>query len=165
MVIDQGATYVATIATTCGDLVVELDAAGAPLAVNNFVFLAQEGYYEGTGFHRVIADFLIQGGDPTGTGSGGPGYTFEDELGRAEQLVTDHGGYPDGTVAMANAGSDTNGSQFFIVLGDVELDPDYTVLGELVAGRDVAENIGQVATDGDMALEPVRIRSIQIDQR
>jgi cyclophilin family peptidyl-prolyl cis-trans isomerase len=142
--IDPGATYVATLATACGDIVIELDARRAPMAVNNFVFLARAGFYDGLTFHRVVRDFVIQGGDPEGTGQGGPGYVFEDEL--------PDDGYPPGSVAMANAGPDTNGSQFFIVTGDASgLPNDYTRFGRVTRGLDVARRIESFA---DPAADP-----------
>ena len=136
--IDAAATYVATLETSCGDIVIRLDPRLAPTAVNNFVFLAREGFYDGLTFHRVVAGFVIQGGDPDGSGQGGPGYTFEDEL------PTD--GYAPGSVAMANAGPDTNGSQFFIVTGDASGLPNaYTRFGEVTKGLDVARRIESFA--------------------
>jgi cyclophilin family peptidyl-prolyl cis-trans isomerase len=184
MDIDPEATYVATVDTTCGTIVLELDAAGAPMATNNFVFLAQEGFYDGVGFHRVIPDFMIQGGDPDGTGAGGPGYAFEDELGPAEEQFDEvreqlmaqmddevdpemvPGGYPRGVIAMANSGPDTNGSQFFITHGDPAMlpGPDYTLFGEVIDGMDVVDRIAAGETQGDSAVEPVRIRGIEIDE-
>lgn len=184
MTIDPDATYVATMDTTCGTIVLELDAAETPVATNNFVFLAREGFYDGVGFHRVIPDFMIQGGDPEGTGAGGPGYSFEDELGPAEEAFdevreqlmaqmddevdpeTVPGGYPRGVVAMANSGADTNGSQFFITHGDPAMlpGPDYTLFGEVIEGMDVVDRIAAGDAQGDQAVEPVRIRSIEIDE-
>jgi cyclophilin family peptidyl-prolyl cis-trans isomerase len=132
--IDPARTYTATLATSCGDIVIALDAAAAPMTVNNFVFLARQGFYDGLTFHRVVTGFVIQGGDPTGTGSGGPGYAFDDEL--------PDDGYPTGSVAMANSGPNTNGSQFFIVTGDGSLLPnDYSRFGRVTAGLDVAQRI------------------------
>ena len=142
--IDRAARYTATIETSCGDIVVALDARAAPIAVNNFVFLAREGFYDGLTFHRVVAGFVIQGGDPEGTGRGGPGYLFEDEL--------PDDGYPTGSVAMANAGPDTNGSQFFIVTGDASgLPNDYTRFGRVTRGLDAARRIESFA---DPAADP-----------
>lgn len=179
MQIDEEATYVATIATTCGDIVLELDAAGTPQTVNNFVFLAEEGYYDGVGFHRVIEGFVVQAGDPAGTGCGRedclspngaafPGYSFDDELDTAVELVEREGGYPQGALAMANAGPDTNGSQFFIVepADGVPLPPAYTYFGQVVEGQDVAQRIalGPVGGEGS-ALDPVIITSVTIEQR
>ena len=122
------------IKTNKGDIHLDLNPAEAPLTVNNFVVLARDGYYDGVTFHRVVPRFVIQGGDPTGTGSGGPGYNFKDEA------VTRP--YKAGTVAMANAGPNTNGSQFFICLEDQPgLPPNYTIFGDTVTGMDVVRNI------------------------
>ncbi len=176
--IDEDATYTATIATTCGDILVELDAAAAPLAVNNFVFLAEDGYYDGVGFHRVIQGFVAQAGDPAGTGCGRedcgpasadqptfPGYTFPDELDAAEALVAEEGVYPQGTLAMANAGPDTNGSQWFIVEPEagVELPPAYTAFGRVLEGQAVVESIVLGPVSGDGPVDPVIITSITIE--
>jgi cyclophilin family peptidyl-prolyl cis-trans isomerase len=164
LTIDESAGYTATLETTCGTIALELDPAAAPTTVNNFVTLARDGYYEGVPFHRVINGFMIQGGDPTGTGSGGPGYTFADELELAQQLVADEGGYPRGSVAMANAGPNTNGSQFFIVqaVPGYPLQPAYTVFGEVADGMDVVDRIAQGPTEGDQAVDPVRIVSVDV---
>jgi cyclophilin family peptidyl-prolyl cis-trans isomerase len=184
--IDPDATYVATFETTCGDIVVELEAAAAPLTVNNLVGLAEDGYYDGIVFHRVIQGFMAQVGDPTGTGAGGPGYTFEDELDRAEEVFAAvqeeqrdelgddadeslpvPGGYPRGTVAMANAGPDTNGSQLFFSQGDPTLlpGPDYTVFGTVVEGMEVVDDIVASPTDAsDRPLADVAIRTVTIEQ-
>jgi len=144
LTIDPSKTYTATLATSCGDIVVRLDAKAAPRTVNNFVFLAREGCYDGLTFHRVVPGFVIQGGDPTGDGTGGPGYTFADEL--------PDDGYPTGSVAMANRGPGTNGSQFFIVTGDASLLPNsYNRFGEVVRGMDVARTIEGFA---DPAADP-----------
>jgi cyclophilin family peptidyl-prolyl cis-trans isomerase len=165
MMIDPDATYTATFATEAGDIVIELDPDGAPVATNNLVSLARDGYYDGVIFHRVIEDFMIQGGDPTGLGTGGPGYRFEDELDVAEQLVEAEGGYPRGTLAMANAGPDTNGSQFFIVHQDFPLPPQFTVFGEVVDGMDVVDAIATAPTGAqDRPVDPVAIRTITIDE-
>jgi peptidyl-prolyl cis-trans isomerase B (cyclophilin B) len=132
--IETNRTYHAVIKTNKGDIHLELNPAEAPLTVNNFVVLARDGYYDGVTFHRVVPRFVIQGGDPTGTGSGGPGYNFKDEA------VTRP--YKAGTVAMANAGPNTNGSQFFICLEDQPgLPPNYTIFGDTVTGMDVVRNI------------------------
>ena len=165
----------ATLATTCGDIVLELDADAAPTTVANFVALAEDGYYEGVGFHRVIDGFMVQGGDPTGTGAGClddscierlPGYTFPDELGLAEEVVAESGGYPRGTLAMANAGPDTNGSQFFIVHAEpgYPLPPNYAVFGRVVDGMQVVDRIAKGPADGDLAVDPVVIRSVDIQR-
>ncbi len=129
-------TYVATVTTDVGTFEITLDAQKAPNTVNNFVFLARNRYFDGIVFHRVIEGFMAQTGDPTGTGRGGPGYTFADELPAA-------GGYRIGSVAMANAGADTNGSQFFIVTGEsgTSLPPDYSLFGQVTAGLDVVRAI------------------------
>jgi cyclophilin family peptidyl-prolyl cis-trans isomerase len=130
--IDPSKRYVATIATDLGDIVLELYADKVPRTVNNFVFLAREGYYDGCTFHRVIKDFMVQGGDPTGTGRGGPGYTFADEF----HAHLKHDGA--GVVSMANAGPDTNGSQFFIThVATPHLDGRHAVFGRVVDGLDV----------------------------
>lgn len=163
----------ASIATTCGTIVVELAASSAPATVGNFVALAEDGYYQGVGFHRVIDGFMVQGGDPTGTGTGClddacgqrlPGYTFPDELQLAEEVVAETGGYPRGTLAMANAGPDTNGSQFFIVQASpgYPLPPSYAVFGQVVEGLDVVDRIARGPVDGDLAVDPVVIRSIEV---
>jgi peptidyl-prolyl cis-trans isomerase B (cyclophilin B) len=134
MQIEMNRTYHAVIKTNKGDIHLDLNPAEAPLTVNNFVVLARDGYYDGVTFHRVVPKFVIQGGDPTGTGSGGPGYNFKDEA------VTRP--YKAGTVAMANAGPNTNGSQFFICLEDQPgLPPNYTIFGDTVTGMDVVRNI------------------------
>jgi len=130
MQIDTAKSYTATIETEKGNLVLELFASDVPVTVNNFVFLAREGFYDGVIFHRVIADFMAQGGDPTGTGAGGPGYTFKDEF-------TSHS-HVTGALSMANAGADTNGSQFFICYApQPHLDGHHSVFGQLTEGMDV----------------------------
>ena len=134
MRIETDRTYHAVIKTNKGDIHLDLNPAEAPTTVNNFVTLARDGYYDGVTFHRVVPRFVIQGGDPTGTGSGGPGYKFKDEAVKRP--------YKAGTVAMANAGPHTNGSQFFICLEDQPgLPPNYTIFGDTVAGMDVVRNI------------------------
>ncbi len=134
MQIETDRTYHAVIKTNKGDIHLDLNPAEAPTTVNNFVTLARDGYYDGVTFHRVVPRFVIQGGDPTGTGSGGPGYQFQDEAVKRP--------YKAGTVAMANSGPHTNGSQFFICLEDQPgLPPNYTIFGDTVAGMDVVRNI------------------------
>ena len=134
MQIETNRTYHVVIKTNKGDIQLDLNPAEAPMTVNNFVALARDGYYDGVTFHRVVPRFVIQGGDPTGTGSGGPGYKFKDEAVKRP--------YKAGTVAMANAGPNTNGSQFFICLEDQPgLPPNYTIFGDTVAGMDVVRNI------------------------
>ena len=138
MQIDENATYQLTIETDRGNIELELYPQQAPKTVNNFVFLASEGFYDGVTFHRVIANFMIQGGDPTGTGRGGPGYRFEDEFaGNALRHET-------GVISMANAGPNTNGSQFFITHGpQPHLDGRHTVFGKVIEGQDVVDAIQQ----------------------
>jgi peptidyl-prolyl cis-trans isomerase B (cyclophilin B) len=132
MVIDTAKRYLATISTDLGDIVIELFADKAPVTVNNFVFLARDGYYDGVTFHRVIKDFMAPGGDPTGSGAGGPGYRFADEFHPALR----HDG--PGVLSMANAGPGTNGSQFFITHGRTpHLDGRHTVFGKVIEGMDV----------------------------
>jgi cyclophilin family peptidyl-prolyl cis-trans isomerase len=134
MQIETNRTYHATIRTNKGDIHLQLNPAEAPITVNNFVALARDGYYDGVTFHRVVPRFVIQGGDPTGTGAGGPGYKFQDEPVKRR--------YQAGTVAMANAGPNTNGSQFFICLEDQpSLPPNYTIFGDTTSGMDVVRNI------------------------
>ncbi|MGD9704557.1 MAG: peptidylprolyl isomerase [Acidimicrobiia bacterium] len=158
MGIDPSKRYTATMETSLGTLVIALDAIKAPKTVNNFVFLALHHYFDGVIFHRVINGFMCQGGDPTGTGRGGPGYRFEDELPKPGQ-------YEIGSVAMANAGPNTNGSQFFIVSGrsGVGLPPQYSLFGKLVKGLDVLETMQNVATDrSDRPSDDVVINSVTI---
>ena len=160
MVIDPSKRYTATMSTSMGDLVIALDAVAAPKTVNNFVFLAREGYYDGVIFHRIIQGFMCQGGDPTGTGRGGPGYKFGDELPRPGQ-------YEIGSVAMANAGPNTNGSQFFIVSGPsgVGLPPQYSLFGKVVKGLDVVDQMEKVKTGpGDKPVQDLTINSVEITE-
>jgi len=147
--IDDDAIYRVTIHTDRGAIVMELDPQMAPASVNNFVSLARQGYYDGLTFHRVVPEFVIQGGDPDGTGSGGPGYRFADEPVRGEYTL--------GAVAMANAGPDTNGSQFFICIDDCtsKLAPSYNLFGYVIEGQDVAEST-QV---GDV------MRKVEVEER
>ena len=138
MQIDAKKNYKATIETPRGSIVIELYAQHAPKTVNNFIFLAKEGYYDGLLFHRVISDFMIQGGDPTGTGRGGPGYKFEDET---KGNPNKHG---TGSLSMANAGPNTNGSQFFITHApQPHLDGKHTVFGKVVEGQTVVDAVRQ----------------------
>ena len=134
MTIDTSKQYTAIIETEKGNLVLELFAKDVPKTVNNFVFLANERFYDGTTFHRVIPGFMVQGGDPTGTGRGGPGYKFADEFTAHEHNI--------GTLSMANAGPDTNGSQFFITYTPQHgLDGRHTVFGQLIEGTDVLKEL------------------------
>jgi peptidylprolyl isomerase len=139
MKIDPKATYTATVETSCGTIVIELDAKRAPTTVNSFVFLAKEGYFDGQYVHRLDTSIdVVQGGDPTGTGSGGPGYAIPDELKGDES-------YTPGTLAMANAGANTGGSQFFLITGpagtNLDGNPNYTIFGKVIEGLDVAKRI------------------------
>jgi cyclophilin family peptidyl-prolyl cis-trans isomerase len=158
LIIDLDKSYTATLDTNHGEIVLELDPARSPLAVNNFVFLARDAYYDGVIFHRVIENFMIQGGDPTGTGTGGPGYKFRDEIEGA-------GTYSRGTVAMANAGPNTNGSQFFICHADVGLPHSYTIFGKVTSGIEVVDSIAGTATDrSDRPEEDVVINKVTISE-
>jgi len=155
MAIDSKKTYSATLETSAGTMVAELFAGDAPATVNNFVFLARDGFYTDVIFHRVIEGFMIQGGDPTGSGRGGPGYRFNDEPVKRK--------YDRGTLAMANAGPNTNGSQFFVMHRDYPLPPNYTIFGKLTSGEDVLDAIATAKTGPqDRPVEPVTIRSVTI---
>lgn len=150
--------YTASLDTNHGEIVISLDAGRSPLTVNNFVFLAREGFYDGVIFHRVIPGFVVQGGDPTGTGRGGPGYRFRDE-------IEGPGDYTRGTVAMANAGPNTNGSQFFVCLQDVGLPHSYTIFGEVTSGMDTVDTIAGLPTDHtDRPNQEAIIRGIAISE-
>jgi cyclophilin family peptidyl-prolyl cis-trans isomerase len=149
----------ATMQTTEGPIVFELFDEEAPKTVENFRKLSADGFYDGLTFHRVIKDFMIQGGCPQGTGTGGPGYTFEDEI-NPHKIVR-------GALAMANAGPNTNGSQFFIVTADKcpWLDGKHTVFGQVTTGLDVVDRLEGVATDGgDRPQEPIGIASIEFSE-
>jgi cyclophilin family peptidyl-prolyl cis-trans isomerase len=163
MTTNPDSSYTATLVTSLGDITIELFASEAPMTVNNFVFLAREGFYDGVTFHRVIKDFMIQTGDPLGDGTGGPGYQFDDEP------VTRS--YTPGIVAMANAGADTNGSQFFIVQGSsVNLQPNFTIFGEVTDGMAVVDEIANVPVEpnsrGELAspIEPVVLEMVEISE-
>jgi peptidylprolyl isomerase len=158
MTIATDSVYLANMHTSKGNIVIRLNPAQAPITVNNFVFLARAGFYNGLRFHRVIPRFVIQGGDPRGTGQGGPGYTFQDELPPA-------GSYRIGSVAMANAGPDTNGSQFFIITGPqgVGLPPSYSLFGRVISGMSVARKIAQAPRRAnDAPRPPIIIRRIAV---
>ncbi len=158
--IDPDRRYTATIETSLGDLVVSLDPVAAPRTVNNFVVLARYHFYDGVVFHRIIRGFMCQGGDPEGTGRGGPGYRFADELPAL-------GRYEVGSLAMANAGPDTNGSQFFVVSGasGASLPPQYSLFGKVVKGLDVLATMESVPTGRqDRPQEDVVIRTVTIDE-
>ena len=160
MILDPESDYVANFRTNQGNFTVQLFAAQTPVTVNNFVFLAQQGFYDGLIFHRVIQNFMIQGGDPTGTGGGGPGYKFQDEI--VAGLVFD----APGKLAMANAGPGTNGSQFFITVAATDwLNGNHTIFGEVTEGQNVVNSISRVATGrGDVPLQRVIIERIDITQ-
>ena len=149
LIIDTNKQYTATLDTSRGEIIADLFPKDAPRTVNNFVFLAREGFYDGTVFHRVISDFMIQGGDPTGTGRGGPGYRFNDEFeGNPHKHKV-------GSLSMANAGSNTNGSQFFIThVATNWLDGKHTVFGQVRSGQDVVNAIKQ----GD------KLKSVKIEE-
>ena len=164
--LDAGVTYTATITTSHGSFQVEFFPDEAPNTVNSFICLANEGYYDDTLFHRIIAGFMFQGGDPLGTGTGGPGYRYDDE-----PIVRD---YTTGTLAMANAGPNTNGSQFFVILDNLtdlgRLPKNYTIFGQVVSGMEAVEAIAAVEVgpnpmnpnEMSAPLEPVRLISIEI---
>lgn len=150
-----------TIETNKGTIVFETYDADAPKAVQNFITLANKSFYNGVIFHRVIKGFMIQGGDPTGTGRGGPGYQFEDEL--DPNTPSAKAGYQRGVVAMANAGPNTNGSQFFIMHQDYPLPHSYTIFGKVVKGLDVVDAIANVKTDAnDKPLENITMKSVKV---
>jgi cyclophilin family peptidyl-prolyl cis-trans isomerase len=156
---EPSATYTAVIETSAGEIRLELWPDKAPQTVGSFVGLARQGFYDGTIFHRVIRDFMIQGGCPQGTGTGGPGYTFKDEI-NDEKLVS-------GTLAMANAGPNTNGSQFFIITAPSTpwLDGAHTGFGKVVGGQDVVDALGTTATGpGDRPRETQTITTIRIEE-
>ena len=160
MIIDQNKSYTAVIQTSMGDLTVEFFSDTAPVTVNNFVSLSNDGYYDNIIFHRVISGFMIQGGDPSGTGHGEygkfPGYTFEDELNNQQP-------YEKGILAMANAGPNTNGSQFFIMHVDYPLPYQYTIFGKVTDGLDVIDTIASVQTaEGDKPVEDVVILGVTV---
>src|SRR6478609_2610034 len=150
----------ATISTEKGDIDVDIFTDAAPKAANNFLDLAKKGFYNGVIFHRIVPGFVIQGGDPTGTGRGGPGYQFEDE--------PFTGDYHRGTLAMANAGPNTNGSQFFICLADLSggrLPKNYTIFGQVTKGLDVVDAIaaGKVGAN-DRPVEPVKMKKVTVNE-
>jgi cyclophilin family peptidyl-prolyl cis-trans isomerase len=159
MIIDPQKRYTAEVVTSKGTMTIALDPVAAPKTVNNFVFLARWHYYDGIVFHRIIPGFMLQGGDPEGTGRGGPGYRFEDELPAP-------GRYEIGSLAMANAGPDTNGSQFFIVSGPdgTALPPSYSLFGKVVNGLDVVKAIEATGSRSGAPSERVVIESVTITE-
>lgn len=164
LTIDQSKEYIATLDTTEGEIKIKLNADTTPITANNFVYLANNNFYDNTIFHRVISGFMIQGGDSEGTGSGGPGYRFDDEEGGLRPE------YKRGVVAMANAGPNTNGSQFFIMHKDFDLAPLYVIFGEVIEGMDVVDSIATaettVGSDGNLSrpVEPVIVQSVTIQE-
>ena len=162
--IKQNRMHQITLQTSLGDITFDTYDADAPKTVQNFIDLARKGFYKNLIFHRVIKGFMIQGGDPNGNGTGGPGYSFEDELNPATESYKQ--GYSKGVVAMANAGPNTNGSQFFIMLQDTPLPHSYTIFGNVIAGLDVVDTIGKVKTDGsDKPLDKVTIKNVIINTK
>jgi cyclophilin family peptidyl-prolyl cis-trans isomerase len=159
MIIDPTKTYTATMVTSKGTLEILLDPLAAPVTVNSFVFLARWHYYDGIVFHRVIPGFVLQGGDPSGSGAGGPGYRFNDELPKP-------GRYELGSLAMANAGPNTNGSQFFIISGPdgMRLPPLYALFGKVVKGLDVVATINDIGTSSGKPREDIVIESVTITE-
>ena len=160
MIVDPARRYTAQMKTDKGELTIALDPIAAPVTTNNFVFLARWHYFDGIVFHRVIPGFVLQGGDPTGTGTGGPGYRFNDELPKP-------GRYELGSLAMANAGPDTNGSQFFVISGPqgMALPPLYSLFGKVVAGLDVVAAIDSIGTSSGKPKAQVVIESVTIDEQ
>ncbi|MBI2859954.1 MAG: peptidylprolyl isomerase [Chloroflexi bacterium] len=158
MTIDVNKEYIATIETEKGNLVLGLFVKDAPVTVNNFVFLAREGFYDGSTFHRVIPGFMAQGGDPTGTGRGGPGYRFADEFSSRTHTA--------GAISMANAGPNTNGSQFFITYAPQPgLNGKHSVFGQLINGMDVLQKLTQRDPDTNPSFQGDRIIRIRIEER
>ena len=160
MCIDPAKTYTAKVETNKGDFTITLDPAKAPLTANNFVFLARYHFFDGIIFHRIIKDFVIQGGDPQGTGTGGPGYQFADELPKA-------GEYQKYSLAMANSGPNTNGSQFFVITGPQgqALPPQYSLFGKVTDGTAVVDAIGTVKTaQGDRPVDEVKMNKVTITE-
>lgn len=163
MQIDQNKSYSAILKTSAGEMTIDLDAKKTPITVNNFVALAREKFYDGLIFHRVIKDFMIQGGDPNGNGSGGPGYKFADEPFDGE--------YTRGTVAMANSGPNTNGSQFFIIHQDYALPKNYVIFGHVSSGLDTLDKIAQAETvangsgEKSKPIDPVKIESVEVVEK
>jgi peptidyl-prolyl cis-trans isomerase B (cyclophilin B) len=159
MQIDPKKDYRATMQTSCGTIELELFADQTPITVNNFVFLAHEGFFDGLTFHRVIPGFVAQGGDPEGTGAGGPGYQFEDEI--VKSLTFDE----PGLLAMANSGPNTNGSQFFITMGPAtHLDGLHTIFGRVAEGTDAVKKIEALGTEGGTPSQTIYIEKVTIEE-
>lgn len=164
MTIDVNKTYRATIETSAGTIEAELDPTDAPVTVNNFVCLARDGYFDNTPVHRIVSGFVIQGGDPTGTGTGSPGYRFNDEPVKKD--------YTKGTLAMANSGPNTNGSQFFITTADLtgRLPKNYTIFGQVVNGMDVVDKLDKTPVrrgpsgENSSPIDPVTINKVTITE-
>lgn len=160
MTINNKKSYLAVIKTTKGDIAVELNSKKTPKTANNFISLARKGFYKNVIFHRVIKGFMIQGGDPKGDGTGGPGYKFDDEKFDGE--------YVRGTVAMANAGPNTNGSQFFIMQNDYDLPKNYVIFGKVIDGMKIVDEIANASVkksasgENSIPVEPVKILSVEI---
>jgi len=163
MQIDQSKTYIATMKTNEGTIKFELFAPDTPFTVNNFIFLSEQGFYDDVIFHRIVKDFMIQGGDPTGTGTGGPGYTFSDEA-----ITRD---YTRGTLAMANAGPNTNGSQFFIMHKDLALPKSYVIFGKVIEGIETVDKIAEMEVQASLVgelsspVKEIKIKSIKIEEK
>lgn len=165
LIIMPNQKYSALIKTSVGDMLVDLNASATPKTVNNFVTLSKKGFYNGTIFHRVISGFMIQGGDPKGNGTGGPGYTFADEPFTGE--------YSRGTIAMANSGPNTNGSQFFIMHQDRPLPPNYVIFGHLVTGFETLDKIASATTsanvnmpgENSVPVSPIKVLSVTIEEK
>ncbi|MCX6782067.1 MAG: peptidylprolyl isomerase [Candidatus Magasanikbacteria bacterium] len=161
IVIEQGKQYSAVLHTTVGDINIDFTADQTPVTVNNFIFLAKKNFYDNTIFHRTIKGFMIQGGDPDGNGTGGPGYRFADE--------PFSGDYMRGTVAMANSGPDTNGSQFFIMHKDYGLQKNYVIFGHVTTGLDVVDKIAEAPVkpggENSSPVNPIKIESVDVIER
>lgn len=163
MIIDQSKSYAAILHTSAGDIEIALNIKDTPVTANNFIWLAKKNFYSNTIFHRVLKGFMIQGGDPTGDGSGGPGYQFADEK------FT--GDYTRGTVAMANAGPNTNGSQFFIMHADYPLPHNYVIFGQVIKGLAVVDKIAEAPVvagpSGEVSkpVNPVKVNSVEIIEK
>jgi cyclophilin family peptidyl-prolyl cis-trans isomerase len=162
MILDPQMEYTAILNTADGKITVHLNGTETPITVNNFVYLSRKGFYNNTIFHRVIKNFMIQGGDPLGNGTGGPGYTFADEPFTGE--------YTRGTMAMANAGPDTNGSQFFIMHQDTNLPKNYVIFGKVTNGLDVLDKIAEATVSANVngeysqPVDPVKILTVEIQE-